>query len=258
MADAENPTATNQERETDFNCNPLLEEQYTDGQADAYNALSHQQSAQPTNVLIVRHGNTFDKGDTVTRVGKHTDLPLSSSGIAQAENLGQYLATHHPDLAAVFTSSLVRTRETAQIALSIAGLNPTVTASGDFDEIDYGPDENKPEAEVIARVGEAAIKTWELDGIPPPDWKVNPEALKQTWRDFFQMVRLDYAGKTVMVVTSNGIARFAPYCLKAFDSWRQSNGFKMRTGAISLFSYQAEEWSCGYWNETPRIEGKTA
>ncbi|MBR9836035.1 MAG: histidine phosphatase family protein, partial [Alphaproteobacteria bacterium] len=26
-------------------------------------------------VYIVRHGNTFDKGDTVTRVGARTDLP---------------------------------------------------------------------------------------------------------------------------------------------------------------------------------------
>ncbi|HAO37083.1 MAG TPA: histidine phosphatase family protein, partial [Hyphomonas sp.] len=35
-------------------------------------------------LIIVRHGNTFDKGDTVTRVGGRTDLPLSASGLAQA------------------------------------------------------------------------------------------------------------------------------------------------------------------------------
>ena len=28
-------------------------------------------------------------------------------------------------------------------------------------EIDYGPDENKPEVDVIARIGEAALDAWE-------------------------------------------------------------------------------------------------
>ncbi|MFZ4686424.1 MAG: histidine phosphatase family protein [Hyphomonadaceae bacterium] len=37
-----------------------------------------------TRIFIVRHGNTFDKGDVVTRVGGRTDLPLSTSGSAQA------------------------------------------------------------------------------------------------------------------------------------------------------------------------------
>jgi probable phosphoglycerate mutase len=207
--------------------------------------------ARATKVLIVRHGNTFDKGDVVTRVGKHTNLPLSSSGKKQAKHLGHYLAQHHGDLAAVFTSSLLRTQQTAEIALKAAQLDLPTQASGDFDEIDYGPDENKPEAEVVARVGAAAIQAWETQGTPPADWKVNPEGLKQTWRDFFEKVCLDYAGKTIMVVTSNGIARFAPYCLKDFDQWQTTHQFKMRTGALSLFSHQEGVWQCEHWNLRP-------
>lgn len=244
--------ATDSQGDNTLTTGRLTGEPKIDSQTDAYEALEKNPSGSPTRVLIVRHGNTFDKGDVVTRVGKRTDLPLSTSGLTQAKNLGDYLAAHYPDLAAVYTSSLVRTRETAQIALKQAGISPSMTASGDFDEIDYGPDENKPEAEVVARVGEDAIKTWESKGIPPTDWKVNPEALKQTWRDFFQMVRLDFPGKTVMVVTSNGIARFAPYCLKDFETWEQSNQFKMRTGAVSLFTYEDSDWSCSYWNEKPK------
>lgn len=45
-------------------------------------------------LIIVRHGNTFDKGDVVTRVGGRTDIPLSVSGRAQAESLaGHFSAT---------------------------------------------------------------------------------------------------------------------------------------------------------------------
>ncbi|MEO1406790.1 MAG: histidine phosphatase family protein, partial [Pseudomonadota bacterium] len=71
-----------------------------------------------TDIYIVRHGNTFDKGDIVTRVGARTDLPLSSSGEAQADRL----ATHFRDIApngftAAYCSELQRTRQTAETIL---------------------------------------------------------------------------------------------------------------------------------------------
>ena len=40
-----------------------------------------------TQLLIVRHGNTFETGETPRRVGLRTDLPLSSSGRKQANAL---------------------------------------------------------------------------------------------------------------------------------------------------------------------------
>ncbi|MEL6754250.1 MAG: histidine phosphatase family protein, partial [Pseudomonadota bacterium] len=43
-------------------------------------------------LYIVRHGNTFDTGDTVLRVGGRTDLPLSTSGEMQATALGIHFA----------------------------------------------------------------------------------------------------------------------------------------------------------------------
>ena len=39
-------------------------------------------------LIIARHGNTFGPGDTPTRVGARTDLPLVESGKAQAKALG--------------------------------------------------------------------------------------------------------------------------------------------------------------------------
>jgi probable phosphoglycerate mutase len=253
MSDHAHPGSNKQSANETAHNNLINQSRYEAKEADntTYDALAEQQTYAPTSVLIVRHGNTFDKGETLRRVGKHTDLPLSKSGIKQAKAIGYYLANFHQDLAAVYTSSLKRTRETAQIALSEAALEPNLSASGDFDEIDYGPDENKPESEVIARLGQSAIEAWDIHGTPPPDWKVNPEGLKQTWRDFFQKVRLDYPGKTVMVVTSNGIARFAPYCLKEFDKWQTEHTLKMRTGAVSLFNFADGQWDCKIWNHLP-------
>ena len=35
-----------------------------------------------TTLIVVRHGNTFNSGDTILRVGGATDLPLTEKGIA--------------------------------------------------------------------------------------------------------------------------------------------------------------------------------
>ncbi|HBU32950.1 MAG TPA: histidine phosphatase family protein, partial [Hyphomonas sp.] len=68
-------------------------------------------------LIIVRHGNTFDKGDTVTRVGGRTDLPLSASGLAQADALANHFADTR--FVAAFCSPLMRTRQTARAMIGM-------------------------------------------------------------------------------------------------------------------------------------------
>ena len=106
-----------------------------------------------TTLIIARHGNTFNKGETPTRVGARTDLPLVDSGRVQAMAIGRWLKEngHYPE--AVYSSQLSRTRDTAKIALQEAGYIEPVYELAIFNEVDYGPDENKTEDDVIARVG---------------------------------------------------------------------------------------------------------
>lgn len=156
-------------------------------------------------LFIVRHGNTFDKGDVVTRVGGRTDLPLSLSGKAQAEALARHFAS------VLFVSArsgpLKRTRETAAAILAGQASPPDLETQLFLREIDYGPDENRPEADVVARIGKAALEAWEQASIPPPGWRVDPAAIIGNWEQLFHDLR-DEQGDHV-VVTSNGIARFA-------------------------------------------------
>ena len=111
-----------------------------------------------TRLIIARHGNTFTKDQTPTRVGGRTDLPLVES--ERGTNIGKYLKLKNmlPDV--VFAAPLKRTMETARLAVAEMGLPLTVQEEDSFREIDYGPDENKTEDVVIARVGEDAIKLW--------------------------------------------------------------------------------------------------
>ena len=94
-----------------------------------------------TRLIIARHGNTFAPGDTPTRVGRRTDLPLVASGEAQARRIGDYLRRHQMVPDAVFTAPLKRSYDTARLAVEALGRNLPITIDARFSEIDYGPDE---------------------------------------------------------------------------------------------------------------------
>lgn len=192
-------------------------------------------------LLIARHGNTFDKGDIIRRVGKGTDLPLSQSGQLQAEQLGQYLKQHFADIAAVYTSTLTRTIQTAELALQAMVHQCPVHKLACFDEVDYGLDEGKPESEVIARVGEQALKDWEERHIVPDGWLVEPEQINRQWHQFIDSVATEYDNKIVLVVTSNGNARFAP-----------SHAVKLSTGALSHLQIEKGHWQLLEANIKPK------
>lgn len=197
-------------------------------------------------LFIVRHGNTFDAGDVVTRVGGRTDLPLSASGRAQAEALAAHFAEAGIVFASARTSPLKRTRATAETILAAQAAAPELEAALFLREIDYGPDENKPEDEVVARIGADALAAWERDGVPPPGWRVDPDALIGNWQQLY--AKLDGAEGDHLIVTSNGIARFA---LKA--AGETGRELKLKTGAYGVISLAGGEVSVGEWNVRPGL-----
>ena len=69
-----------------------------------------------TRLIIARHGNTFTKDQTPTRVGGRTDLPLVES--ERVRNIGKYLKLKDmlPDV--VFATPLRRAMEKARLAVA--------------------------------------------------------------------------------------------------------------------------------------------
>ncbi|HRC26802.1 MAG TPA: phosphoglycerate mutase family protein, partial [Alphaproteobacteria bacterium] len=74
-----------------------------------------------TRLVIARHGNTFESGQTPRRVGARTDLPLTETGRAQGRAVGLLLRAQGMIPARVYTGSLRRTVETAREAMDAAG-----------------------------------------------------------------------------------------------------------------------------------------
>ena len=195
-------------------------------------------------LFIVRHGNTFEAGDIVTRVGGRTDLRLSPSGEAQ----GLALARHFAERGVVFVSArsgpLKRTRRTAELILEGQAAPLELTTDLFLREIDYGPDENQPEDRVIARIGAAALAAWERDSIPPPDWRIDPAAVIGNWQETFSELRSTIGAH--LIVTSNGIARFA---LPAASAVRAE--VKLATGAYGVIELGASDETVSGWNIRP-------
>lgn len=198
-------------------------------------------------LYVLRHGNTFDAGDVITRVGCGTDLPLSTSGIAQADRLADLFA--NTSFSRAYCSPLQRTRQTAESILKRKADAPACEVLEFLTEVDYGPDENKPEEDVIARLGQAAIDAWDADAIVPDGWIVDPDMFRTEWKNLLDGISGMDDGTNVLLVTSNGVARFLPDVVSAQpDDLKR----KLKTGAFGIVEISKDgNAEITAWNQRP-------
>ncbi len=204
-----------------------------------------------TILIVARHGNTFEPGEAPRRVGARTDLPLTAKGIEHGRNLGAYLKKINllPDR--IYTSNLLRTRQMATEILNVTGLQVTPQQSDIFNELDYGPDENKTEDHVIARLGEQAMADWEEKAILPPGWSPDTQTIIARWKDFADTLTDERPGGTTLIITSNGIARFALTLPGHFEETGRQFGLKLATGAFGILEHDGLNWEVQDWNVRP-------
>lgn len=205
-----------------------------------------------TRIIIARHGNTFNKGETPTRVGARTDLPLVET--ERGTLVGEYLKATDQIPARVFAAPLKRTMETARLAIDAIGQEIPLDTVESFREVDYGPDENKTEEEVIARIGQEAIDKWNTEAIVPNGWLVDPQGIIDNWLDWGKKVEQEYPNQNIMIVSSNGVIRFAPYLTGDFKAFSESHDIKVGTGCVCIFEKEESDknWKCIAWNLKPK------
>lgn len=200
-------------------------------------------SKKKTTVIIIRHGNTFLPQEAPRRVGGRTDLDLVPSGIEQAKKLGKYFKEHDILPQNFYSAGLKRTLQTSQHILDSMEVSLPIHVNTLFNEIDYGIDENQPENKVVERIGEDALTLWETKGIPPQGWNVDPKAILSSWKSFLEQCLDTHSEQTTFIVTSNGIARFAPLLLEIETK-------KLATGSFGELFFDGE-WHLLQWNTRP-------
>lgn len=152
-------------------------------------------------LILVRHGNTFETGQTPLQVGARTDLPLTEYGRQQAEHMAKYLLKEKVSVTALYAGRLKRQAEFAEIISRHLGLE-VLTEPG-LNEIDYGMWEGLPAQEIEKR-WPTEYAEWNQNGKWPGgifggSYENHKTALNK-W--------LNALTGCVVAVTSNGLLRF--------------------------------------------------
>lgn len=186
-------------------------------------------------LLLVRHGNTFGPGDAVTWVGAREDLPLVESGERQARDLGSALkAAVGAGQAApvrVLAGPLQRTRQAAEIALGVAGLELPIDIDERLIEVDYGPWGGLTTGELVERFGAEVVEGWEQRCAWPPQWVTSESEVRQRVLDLVNELNREHGGERLLVLSSNGVLRYFLQSVPgAFEAALAERSFKLKTG----------------------------
>lgn len=206
-------------------------------------------------LILARHGNTFQSGEPAYYVGSQHDLPLVPFGILQAQSIGQTLLEEHCHLAAVYTGPLQRMRTTAQQALLAMHCPLQAVIDPRLDELDYGLWSGLTSEEVRARFGDGEYESWEHQSQWPLSgkWSESAEAVTARITDFAQdLVQRHAHQDKILVVASNGCLRyFLKLVSGAFEEKIAQRQLKIGTGHVCQLQYHQNIWSLDYWNRAP-------
>jgi len=98
------------------------------------------------------------------------------------------------------------------------------------------------------------LKKWDSEAVLPRAWEhLAPRAaqLEKDWAEFGKKIASDFAGKTVVAVTSNGIARFSKVLLDGDEAL--GGNLKLATGAYGIYIYENGAWRSEKWNVRPEL-----
>jgi probable phosphoglycerate mutase len=200
-------------------------------------------------LILARHGNTFEKGDTPRIVGAYEDLPLTAKGREQAHVLGRALKEAGIKLDCVRAGPLSRTRLYAQIASADSGYLGDVLVDPVLRELDFGAWSGLTDEQVATKFGQAAVDAWRRRGRRPDGCGWAPA------EDVVRSGLVALAGQlqgTTLCVTSNGVLRYAMELdPAAFAKRGTDGGFRVKTGRICVFRRSSLGLKLLLWDEKP-------
>jgi probable phosphoglycerate mutase len=206
-------------------------------------------------LLLARHGNTFEPGETATWAGARTDLPLTEKGREQAAALATGLTPAQARIVRIVSGPLLRTRQHAAIVACRLSLKDAVEIDERLCEIDYGAWEGKSSEEICAAGGETELNAWDRHGVWPsaPGWSPPEDAIATNVADIARGLAAALSREdAALIVTSNGILRFFLKLVPgAFDAKAAEGALKVATGNCCALSLEEEAWRVECWNRQP-------
>lgn len=201
-------------------------------------------------ILFARHGNTFGPGDKVVWVGRASDLPPVERGVEQAHEAAAALARLGPPPTSVTSGTLKRTRGFAEIVCSDLGIASHIIDPR-LDEIDYGAWEGRSSEEIEALPGGAEdLAAWQKQDLWPKNagWGSSREEVQAALAWVLADLQAGKGGARPLVVSSNGILRFAPPLLGA----PTEGSLQLKTGALGCVERKDQAWRVAFWGLAPK------
>ncbi|WP_420311719.1 histidine phosphatase family protein [Streptomyces sp. YS-B37] len=154
-----------------------------------------------TTLLLARHGQTVWHAEN--RYAGISDVALTDTGVAQAEALGRWAATHPVD--AIWTSPLSRAIVTAIPAAQALNLTPRTEPA--LRECDFGVVEGRTLAEFEAENPEAA-EAFRADPVAHPfPESEDPTAAAARGTVALRRIATAHPGQRVLIVAHNTLFR---------------------------------------------------
>lgn len=216
----------------------------------------------PIKLILARHGNTFESGETPVQVGSRSDMPLTAQGKTQAHDLAAWLSEKRIIPAAIYAGTLRRQTEAAKIVAHELHLEKKVHLNTRaLNEVDYGLWEGLTAEEILAKWPHD-YELWNTQAVWAEEvfggtLQEHLEAIAK-WLD---LLTKEYKpGDTVVGITSNGIIRFFYSFVKEqwgeFVSGKQMESLKVKTGHFCELELYKDNVKVVGWNLSPKKNAK--
>lgn len=206
-------------------------------------------------LLLVRHGNTFEEGAESVWIGSKTDLGLTAIGIHQAEALGSFLKKFRIPIAAIFTGPSTRHKQHGAILARALGRSESLNVVDDrLREIDYGAWEGKSSNELRQNGQGPALDAWDENAIWPigANWGEDEQSLISRVDDYLASAEhLAGENTTLVGITSGGVLKYFKKRALQASTGNQEATFKVATGNVCSLYLQFTSWKILYWNVSP-------
>jgi len=201
-------------------------------------------------LLLVRHGNTFEDGAPVVRVGSRSDLPLTAKGLAQAATFAAACRGAGLALGPFVAGPLARTR-----AFVEHGFGTAPRADDRLREIDYGDWEGLTDAEIAARAGADMLEAWNRRCVWPEgqSWAPSAETLAAGAASLARELAAGDARLVPVLCSSQGVLRyFGAIDAGWFDAARAQGKLGVATGSCCGVRAGTDgRLTVDFWNVRP-------
>lgn len=193
------------------------------------------------NLVLMRHGQS--QWNLENRFTGFKDVELTEQGREEARAAGARLKAAGVMFDTVFTSTLKRANETAELALASAGQGDKISEmiyADDLRERDYGDLTGLNKDETRQKYGDEQVHIWRRSyDVPPPAGESLKDVVENRVRPYFEREikpRMD-RGETVLVAAHGNSLR-ALLIILGENTPENINETEIPTGSPLMISYE--------------------